>query len=124
MDQVEKLIHKLNKERNFSDQLWQQVQQLCKENKELKERWERRKDEINGLNIIMIQAKLTADKVETAIVVAKDINEAKRLWENARGSYIVREDLVAPEIYKQFIAAGPSVLFWGISGEQHNSVDL
>lgn len=124
MDQVEKLIHELNEERNFSDQLWQQVQQLCKENKELKERWERRKDEINGLNIFMIQAKLTDDKVETAIVVAKDINEAKRLWENARGSYILRKDLVAPEIYRQFIVAGRSVLFWVISDEQHNSVDL
>ena len=131
MDQVEKLIHELNAERNFSDQLrrfcdqlGQQVQQLRKENKELKERWERRKDEINGLNIFMIQAKLTDDKVETAIVVAKDIDEAKRLWENARGSYIVRTDLVAPAIYRQFIAVVPSVLFWVISDEQHNSVDL
>lgn len=124
MDQVEKLIHELNGERNFSDQLWLRVEQLYKENKELKERWERRKDEINGLNIFMIQGKLTADKVETAIVAAKDINEAKRLWENARGSYILRKDLVAPEIYRQFIAAGPGVLFWGISDEQHNSVDL
>lgn len=120
MDQIEKLIHELNKQRNFSDQLWQRVQYLYKENKELKERWERRKDEINGLNIFMIQAKLTADKVETAIVAAKDINEAKRLWENARGSYILRKDLVAPEIYRQFIEAGPGVLFWGISDEQHN----
>lgn len=38
MDQIEKLIHELNKQRNFSDQLWQRVQYLYKENKELKER--------------------------------------------------------------------------------------